>query len=311
MAVISKPSIRQSLSLATATLLSGVNAQAASSSDSSVLYDVYYLDYSEKDRVHVRAPVFTALKTISDSKSLEYKLVLDSMSGATPNGATPTDDIQTFTGVSGNAGYETAAGVTPTKEFSEKRIALSFSWSEALSSDKRNTFSTNISTESDYTSLALSTAYSLEVNNKLTTFSWGYGVALDFITPNGGKPAEFSEVNSATTAVTIQEDEDEDEDEGEDNEFPDLKFTADILLGVTQVISRQIISQFNYTHATSKGYLTDPYKVVSVINADGSPFTTVSGLNSYRYEKRPDLRNSNALLWKTIINIKNTVLRIS
>jgi len=311
MAVPTSSSIRKSLSVATATLLSGVGAQAAVTSDSKILYDVYYLDYAEKDRVHVQAPVFSAKKTLSDTKSVEYRLVLDSMSGATPNGATPTNAEQTFTGVSGSAGYSTPAGMTPTREFSEKRLALSFIWDEQINSNKKHTFSTNLSTESDYHSLSFSNAYSLDVNNKLNTIGWGFGFALDFISPNGGKPEPLSEVNTNSNLITPQDD-DEDDDDGDDNEFPELKGTADMLLGITQIVNRYIVTQLNYSHASSLGYLTDPYKVVSVIDQFGNP-AIVPGTtdNSYRYEKRPKLRSINSIFWKTVFHLKRTVLRIS
>jgi hypothetical protein len=51
--------------------------------------------------------------------------------------------------------------------------------------------------------------------------------------------------------------------------------------------------QFNYTYGGEHGYLTDPYKLVSVVDAGGNPIDTL-------HEKRPADRARHALYWKTL-----------
>ena len=50
------------------------------------------------------------------------------------------------------------------------------------------------------------------------------------------------------------------------------KDVTDFLIGVTQVLNRHTIVQFNYSLSQSDGYLTDPYKVLSVVDpVTGNP----------------------------------------
>jgi hypothetical protein len=54
--------------------------------------------------------------------------------------------------------------------------------------------------------------------------------------------------------------------------------------------------QVNYSFSRLTGYLTDPYKIVSVVQGEGgpSPGTPVA----YRYESRPDARTKHAVYWQ-------------
>ena len=80
----------------------------------------------------------------------------------------------------------------------------------------------------------------------------------------------------------------------------DSKTLTDVLLGVTQVINKRTIMQFNYSLSSSSGYLTDPYKLLSVIDATtGKTAVDVSGAPIYVYEQRPDSRTKHAFFWQT------------
>ena len=76
-----------------------------------------------------------------------------------------------------------------------------------------------------------------------------------------------------------------DEDEGGGSE---LKRTADLLVGLTQIVDRSTVVQLNYSASRADGYLNDPYKFVSVVEsaagtAPGEPLRQL-------YEGRPDAR---------------------
>ncbi len=75
--------------------------------------------------------------------------------------------------------------------------------------------------------------------------------------------------------------------DGDDN-----KTVTDILFGVTQVINRRTLMQFNYSWSNSDGYLTDPFKVLSVV--DGAGIT-----QDLIYELRPDSRTKQSIFWQT------------
>ena len=76
------------------------------------------------------------------------------------------------------------------------------------------------------------------------------------------------------------------------------KDVTDFLIGLTQVINRHTIVQFNYSLSQSDGYLTDPYKVLSVVDpVTGNPVPgpAGSGLYRYLYESRPDTRDKQSV----------------
>lgn len=86
------------------------------------------------------------------------------------------------------------------------------------------------SKESDYESKALSLLGSISTEDKNTTFNIGIGRSSDRIDP--------------TNKPTLHE----------------KKYTTDLMLGVTQVLTPKDIAQLNVTHGSGHGYFTDPYK---------------------------------------------------
>ena len=64
-----------------------------------------------------------------------------------------------------------------------------------------------------------------------------------------------------------------------------------VLLGVTQVITRNWLSEFNISIDRFHGYLNDPYKITSIINGAG-------GTTGYEYENRPDQRTRKSAYWE-------------
>ena len=82
-------SIRQALALAACSLLGGgASAQAA---DTPWEIDSAVLLYSEADgRVSAIEPVATARKEIREDEFVQLKVVVDALTGASPNGATPS-----------------------------------------------------------------------------------------------------------------------------------------------------------------------------------------------------------------------------
>jgi hypothetical protein len=87
-----------------------------------------------------------------------------------------------------------------------------------------------------------------------------------------------------------------------------------LLLGVTQVLNRNTIVQLNYSLSTSDGYLTDPYKVLSVVDpATGIPVAgpAGSGLYRYLYESRPDSREKQSLFGLIKRDFNGNVLEAS
>jgi hypothetical protein len=112
----------------------------------------------------------------------------------------------------------------------------------------------------------------------------------------------LANVNDPTNQGGDDGDDDEDEDEGGggDDFDPEFKGMVDVLFGVTQVVNRYTLMQLNYSHGFVRGYLTDPYKVVSVVdNVTGEPaLTPATTYGIYLNENRPDSRDTNSIYWK-------------
>lgn len=268
--------IRQALALAACSLLgAGASSQAVAAPwdvDSAVLF------YSEADnRVSAVEPVVSAKTEIGDDEFFRVKAVFDALTGASPNGATPTDRVQTFTRPSGNGGYTAGAGEIPLDDsFRDARGSVSVSWDKPLGRLSRRTLGASVSQESDYTSLSANGRFSRDFNSRNTTLVAGASLAVDIIRPTGNVPTAF--------ASMAPPEQDQPRDATSDD-----KTTLDLLVGVTQVLGHDTIAQINYSFGLASGYLDDPYKILSVI--DGATGKTLD----YLYEKRPDRRQKHAL----------------
>lgn len=285
-----KSGIRRQLALATSTLLAAGAVSAGGQGEWEV--DSALLIYSELDRVTVVEPAVEARKALGEDgeEYLGARLIFDAMTGSSPNGASATSAPQTFTTPSGET-FTAGAGETPLRGFRDQRVALGLSWDKQLTRMLRGVFGADVSGETDYQSYGANATLALDVNNRLTTLTAGIGLTQDTINPEGGVPIE-----RALTA------------DGDPRPFKrdssDSKQTTDLLLGVTQVLSRHTLTQLNYSLSSSSGYLTDPYKLVSVV--DGVTGQTVN----YRFESRPDARQRQAMMWTTAHHFEQDVLHV-
>lgn len=292
-----KKSVRSALALATSSMLAAsMQPASAVESDSSWEVDSAVLFYSEKDRVSVIEPVVRARKEIGEDEFLNLRLVLDSLTGSSANGAIPTSSPQTFTSPSGDSTYTTPANETPLDPtFHDTRVAFSVDWEKPINKTLRAIYSANLSKEFDYTSLGLSAQYAWDFNQRNTTFTAGVSYNLDTVNPVGDIPVGLTSMPT-TTAVSKASSDSE-----------DTKNVAELLLGITQVIDRNTLMQFNYTYGNDSGYLTDPYKILSVVDGTGN----LRAVDPYLYENRPDSRTRHALFWKTVHQFTEDVIDFS
>jgi hypothetical protein len=294
-------SVRRALALATCTLLgTGAHearadgAQGAWRTDSSILY------YSEKDRVTVIEPALFLRKQTGDDSFVNLRIICDTMTGASPNGATPTNTAQTFTGASGGGSYTTPAGQTPLRDFSDQRIAVAAEWEEAGNRLNRSVFGINGSIETDYASFGAGKTWMRDTEDKLTTWTTGLSANLDFVSPDNGAPNGMQLLSAATASSGHGDDH-----EGGVGGDGETKVGVDAIVGVTRVLTRRILTQLNYSVGYTSGYLTDPYKLVSVV--DGTTGATLD----YRYEKRPDTRLRQNVYWKGVYGFDHDVVNLS
>lgn len=265
--------------------------------------DTAVLFYSEADsRVQAVEPVVNATKNVDEERKWNIKVLADALTGASPNGATPSENVQTFTRPSGNGHYNVSPAEQPLDDtFHDTRGSVSTSWSAPIDRDYAYSVGVYGSKEYDYTSMGVNGSVSRYLNNKNTTLNVGLSSSIDLINPEGGIPVPFtamvhreslSEEDFVPAFAATRESSD------------DTKTLVDILLGVTQVINRQTLMQFNYSLSLSSGYMTDPFKVLSVIDDRagdnyGGNLQDAHGDNLYLYEARPDSRMKHALFWQT------------
>lgn len=278
------PPARKRLSLAAATLsLLGSAAPPAAQAEGEPrqwIFDSGLLLYKENGgRVQVVEPVVNAAVDLGKERLLSAGFVVDSLTGATPNGAAPASTAQTFTAPSGRKNYSIAPGATPLdKSFHDTRIAANVGYRFALNPVSHLAFGLHGSKEYDFTSVGGNTQYSLDLNQKNTTLNAGLAYEYDQVSPVGGAPPALSRMVLGQSGGGG----------GSEPGAGKTKTVADVLLGVTQVIDDKSLVQFDYSLSLSNGYQTDPYKILSVVDASATP-------QYYVYERRPGVRTKHAL----------------
>ena len=125
--------IKTRMSLATCTLLQ-VTAVSAQTEQNEWDIDSGLLIYSESDgRVSAIEPAIYAGRQLSDDERIDLRLVVDTLTGASPNGAHAAPVAQTFTTPSGRSSYTTKAGETPLDDtFRDTRVAFGADWEVGL-----------------------------------------------------------------------------------------------------------------------------------------------------------------------------------
>lgn len=240
--------------------------------DSSLLY------YGEDGgRVTDASLMTSARRVLDEDRSFDVSLTVDTLTGATPSGAVPSNQAQTFTSPSGKASYVIEAGDTPLDDsFLDTRIALTAGWQQSLGESMRWSAGFSASSEYDYLHLGINGRIQRDFNRRNTTVYLGAAYAQDDIQPVGGAPiglAPMLEVGNQASKL------------GDDS-----KNVVDLLVGVTQVLTRRSVLELAYSFGDSSGYLNDPYKILSVVDrSTGLP------TNTYLYESRPESRTKQSL----------------
>ncbi len=284
--------IKKELGVASCALLQ-VPGTAVHAADSEWDIDTAILYYAESDgRVSAFEPAIHAGRELGDDQRIDLRLVVDVLTGATPNGAHASSVTQTFTTPSGGSAYTAQPGETPLDDsFKDTRVAAGVDWTVPFNRLSRIKLGLNGSNEYDYTSLGVSATYLQDFNNRNTTLTAGLAFNNDTISPVGGVPRALSPMRQPGDTNRVGAD--------------DTKTVTDMILGITQVVSRNTLMQFNYSLGMQDGYLTDPYKIVTVVDPvsglpDNSALLNVNAdALPYIYEKRPDSRQINSLFFKT------------
>lgn len=265
--------------------------------------DTAMLYYGESDgRVRDFSLNAQARKELKEDGFLTLNLALDTLTGASPNGAVPSSIPQTFTRPSGEDSYTIAAGEQPLDDtFQDTRVALGANWQWPVTRLALLDVGVSFSDEYDYTHTGVNARIARDFNNRNTTLSLGAALANDTIDPVGGAPRPLAPMLGLNDLSNRQS--------GDQS-----KDVLDLLFGVTRVVNRHTVVQINYSLSSADGYLTDPYKLLSVVDPDsGLPVAGPlgAGVNLHLYESRPETRDKQSLFVLLKRNFGGNVLDAS
>ena len=289
-------------------------AAPASDEEKPLQIDTGLLYYKENaGRIQSYDAIVTLRKDFGDEHILGLNGAFDTLSGVSPTGAVPTKAVQTFATPSGTSlkatngtavTYTTASGrkvaqlekvtvytVAPGSlpldtGFHDRRVAGDLSWSQSMGQDNHVAIGGHLSHEQDFQSISGNLSFSRDFNAKNTTLGLSGSAEFDKVSPIGGIPLV------GTDYTLLQK--------GGDRN----KQVSGAQLGLTQVLARNWITQLNLSYDKSSGYLTDPYKIVSVIDSLGVA-------TGYRFESRPESRARRSIYLGNKVALGRTVLDLS
>jgi hypothetical protein len=257
------------------------DAEPAPSAESWTV-DNSFMQYNESGRMTISEPQIGVRRDFGDERALTILATVDTVSGASPLGTlplTPHTAPHTVTSASGVA-TNPGVGVIPTSNISDTRLALNGSYERPVGSASSEVMSGDVSKEHDFLALGGAYTWNRNFNQKDTTLSIGLSPEYDIVTPNGGLPYSYATYGAP----------------GEFQGTSKTKYLTGGLIGLTQVINRRTVMQWNYSPTYENGYLNDPYKLLSLVDADGNPLSAI-------HENRPGSRMEHSFYWLTRYNI--------
>jgi Protein of unknown function (DUF3570) len=286
-----KLSISSALTAATCTLLGTTAIEPVQAQeDPGWDFNTSLLYYGESDnRVQDLSLKTLSRLTFTDDRYLSLGLTVDALTGASPNGALPQSFPQTFTKPSGRNLLTTPPGEFPIDDsFRDTRVAITADWSQPLGRLYTVSAGVSGSVEFDYLHLGINGKLSRDFNNRNTTLSGGFALAFDESEPIGGVPVGLTQMPNVRQLGP--------------RESTESKDVLDLVLGVTQVMSRNFVVQLNYSYSDSSGYLTDPYKILTAVDSvtgDAVPVPQLPGVEGPShlnyFEHRPDSRTKHSV----------------
>lgn len=229
--------------------------------------EVAVLSYNESARVNVLEPVVRFSRDLGGERTVRLRLGYDAMSGASPSGAMPASHPQTFTSPSGHS-YRVETGSQPRRSFRDTRFAVGLDYEQPLGQTLKASTGLNVSSETDYLATSASLSLAWDLDQRRTTLNLGGSLGLDKVSPNGGRPVPLSDYDHGPSLASATA----------------TKNMTDLMLGVTRILNERAVWQLNLGLGTDSGYLTEPYKGVSVV--DG----TTGAIRDAVHEGRPDSR---------------------
>jgi len=318
-----KASIRSKLAIATSSLLIGITSADAEETTSpnqeerntgssiaeSVFNDkfsVSNLIYDEEDRVNVIKIQTQATNEFDNGDRVKANFIYDTMSGASPNGrvvsSSSSTNLVTFTTASGSTFQTESATESSNKTwltgFEDSRKALNLEWEHNLFSQTKAILGGAASYENDYTSYGASVKLQFDFNQRQTSISLGSSIDRDEVKPIGGIPDGTKKLwYDETTQQFLPGWLDINNDISHFK--PAEKIVINYYAGITQILNRRSLFQFNFSQGDEDGYLTDPYKQISIVIFDSNSGDQTESATIT--EQRPDTRTTNSAYIKYVV----------
>jgi hypothetical protein len=277
------PSVRQRLGAAACLLLAGsVPAAAQTPIAPGWQLEATGLLYGEQSRAIVVEPTGRLTRTYANGRALSMGLAVDAITGASPTGGMPSGQVQTTTTASGRT-TTTTANAVPTHPFQDLRGAVDLGWTEPLGSLVSASTSAHYSQEKDYASLGGGLKTSVDLLSRLVTLTVGGSYNHDRVFPTGGTAVGLA----PDTAARLPGDNPKDVQTG--------------LVGLSRVMSRRWLLGVTGSQTRENGYLTDPYKFVSLV--DPTTQLPVAQIT----EKRPSTRTRRDVLGSSVYHFESDI----
>jgi hypothetical protein len=259
---------------------------AEADSDASWQLDGTALLYGERNRADIVEPIARITRLFPGGRTLSAQLAIDAMTGASPSGAVPSNNVQTTTSASGTTQTSSSEEV-PTGSFRDLRGALDLDWLQPIGRRLTSTTGVHYSREKDYQSRGANAGWSVDLMHRLTTLTVGGGINEDRVFPVGGIPDGLS-TGSVLPGTRS-----------------DAKRVTSGMVGVSRIVTRRWMMGANVSHTFERGYLTDPYKVLSLVDP-------VSGESvDLARERRPATRRRTDVLASSVYHLTQDVLYLS
>lgn len=247
--------------------------------------DASGLLYGELSRTSVVEPIVRVTRLFSGGQSLSAQLDFDVITGASPTGATPSGLVQTTTTPSGHIKL-IPPGQIPLTKFQDVRGALDLEWVRPLSSHVTATTGGHFSREQDYRSTGAQGQLSLDLFQRLSNVTVGAGINRDLVQPLGGTPVGLTAAEFSGTGTNH-------------------KRSNSFMVGTSRVMTRRWLLGLNGTLTTEDGYLSEPYKVLSLVDGTtGLPSATL-------HEERPATRLRHDVLASSVYHHAEDVSYLS
>lgn len=278
--------LRQRLGAAACVLLaSSAPAIAHAAGPAVTQFEAAALMYGEQGRTRVVEPFARITRLLPDGQSFSAQFGLDAITGASPTGGSPNGRVVTTTTPSGNT-VTTPADQIPTSTFQDLRGSLALEWVRPIGTRWTPTLGAHVSREKDYQSVGASGKVALEMFHRRTTATLGGGADRDAVFPEGGIAVGLGDSAEVT------------------GESSRSKHVTTLLAGISQVVTRRWMVSLNASRTSEQGYLTDPYKIVTVWDAGGYAVDS-------RREKRPESRTRTSVLASSVYHLAADVLYAS